>query len=74
MELSCSKIKNYCILKKTHSKNISYIFSKEKFSYISGNETLHFSAQAQRIKKFDWGKFFMLQEMETLELKLSYIL
>ena len=28
----------------------SYIFSKESFSYISGNGTLHFSGQAQKIK------------------------
>ena len=39
MELSSSNIKN------------SYIFSKESFSYISENETLHFSPQAREIKK-----------------------
>ena len=39
-------------IKKIFSKeNVSYIFSKERFSYISGNETLHFSGEAQRIKK-----------------------
>ena len=29
----------------------SYIFSKESFSYISENETLHFSAQDQKLKR-----------------------
>ena len=29
--------------KKTSSEKISCIFLKESFSYISGNETLHFS-------------------------------
>ena len=29
----------------------NYIFSKESFSYISGNKTLHFSTQAAKIKK-----------------------
>ena len=37
--------------KKTRSEKISYIFSKESFSYISGNGTLHFSAQARKIKE-----------------------
>ena len=37
--------------RKIRSEKISYIFSKESFSYISGNEILHFSAQALRIKK-----------------------
>ena len=37
--------------KKTCSEKISYIFSKERLTYISENETLHFSAQAQKIKK-----------------------
>ena len=32
--------------KKTCSEKISYIFSKESFSYISGNGALHFSPQA----------------------------
>ena len=32
-------------------QEISYIFSKESFSYISGNGTLHFSAQDRKIKK-----------------------
>ena len=30
----------YFFLKETHSEKISYIFSKERFSYISGNRTL----------------------------------
>ena len=29
----------------------NYIFSKESFSYISGNKTLHFSTQAEKILK-----------------------
>ena len=37
--------------KKTHSEKISYIFSTESFSYISGNGTLYFSAQARKIKE-----------------------
>ena len=33
----------YFFLKKNHSKQLSYIFSKQSFSYISGNGTfLHF--------------------------------
>ena len=35
----------------TRSEKVSYIFSKESFSYISENETLHFSTQALKIKK-----------------------
>ena len=37
--------------KKICSENISYMFSKESFSDISGNRTLHYSAQALKIKK-----------------------
>ena len=37
--------KKFFILRK------SYIFSKESFSYISENETLHFSAQDQKLKR-----------------------
>ena len=37
--------------KKAHSEKISYIFSKENFSYISVNEALHFLAQARKNKK-----------------------
>ena len=37
--------------KKTRPENISYIFSKERFSIISGNGTLHFSAQVRKKKK-----------------------
>ena len=37
--------------KKAHSEKISYIFSKESFSYISVNEALHFLAQARKNKK-----------------------
>ena len=35
----------------------SYVFSKESFSYISRNGTLHSSAQAQRIKKSNKKNF-----------------
>ena len=46
-------------------KNTS-IFSKESFSYISEHGTLHFSAQARKIKKIHPEKaFLILQEMET---------
>ena len=34
----------------SRSKKNSYVFSKESFSYISGNGTLHFSTQARKIK------------------------
>ena len=34
----------------------NYIFSKESFSYISGNKTLHFSTQAAKIKKTETQK------------------
>ena len=49
------------------SSNIfsSYIFSKESFSYISRNETQHFAAQAQKIKKITPRKFLILQETEA---------
>ena len=42
-----------------------YVFSKESISYISENRTLHFSSQAQRIKKSTPGEFIILQETET---------
>ena len=45
MELSCSNIKKK-----------SYIFSKEIFSYISGNGTLHFSPKAGKIIEIHPGK------------------
>ena len=54
--------------KKTRSEKISYIFSNESFSYVSGNETLHFSVQARKIKKICPKKisqekvFLILQE------------
>ena len=54
MELSC-----YIITK------ISYIFSKESLSYISGNRTLHFSAQALKIKKSTRRKLLILQKTVT---------
>ena len=43
------------------SSNIQkiYIFSKESFSYISENKTLHFSAQAKKIKKSTFIKFLI---------------
>ena len=53
------------IFLKTHTEKISYIFSKESFSYIYGNGTLHFSAQAQKIKNSNWRKFLTHQETET---------
>ena len=54
MELSC-----YIITK------ISHIFSKESLSYISGNRTLHFSAQALKIKKSTRRKLLILQKTVT---------
>ena len=42
------------VLKKLNissNESFSYIFSKESFSYISRDETMHFSAQARKIKK-----------------------
>ena len=53
----------YFFLKKTRSEKISYILSKESFSYISGNGTLHFPAQPSKffLKKRLW-KFFYISE------------
>ena len=51
MELSDSKI-----------KKISYIFSKESFSYNSGNRTLHFSAQAR--KKYPLQENFLYSSIK----------
>ena len=51
--------------KKAHPENISYIFSKERFSIISGNGNLHFSAQARikkKKKKFTPRKFLIYSE------------
>ena len=44
-------------------KKIFYFL--KSFSYISGNETLHFSAQAPKIKKTTQRKLFIFQETET---------
>ena len=38
---------------------LSYIFSKESFSYIPGNGTLHFSAQAPKNKNNPPQKYFL---------------
>ena len=38
------------------SSNKSYIFSKESFSYIFSNETLHVSPQARKVKEIHPGK------------------
>ena len=55
----------YIFPQKTFSEKM-YIFSKEIFSYISGNGILHFSYQAQKIKKKSApGKLLILQETET---------
>ena len=73
MKISCSNIKKIVIF---FQKNIflifsqkdsfSYISSKENFSsYISKNGSIHFSVQAQRIKKSTWRKFLILQEIEA---------
>ena len=48
---------------------IKKFFSKESFSYISGNGTLYFSTQAQKIKKSSTRKFLIFQETELSELK-----
>ena len=62
----------YFFNKKTRSEKISYIFSKERFSYIAKNGSLYFSAQAQRIRKSTSRKFFILQEMETLQKLITF--
>ena len=55
IELSDSKIKRFLI------------FSKESFSYISGNGTLHFSAPSRKNKENLFRKKFLIfQEMELL--------
>ena len=50
----------YFFLKETHSEKISYIFSKERFSYISGNRTLPPPPPPPTPKK----KILIFQEME----------
>ena len=47
MELSCSNLKKILIFSQ---KKAFLIFLKESFFYISKNGTLHFSAQARKIK------------------------
>ena len=64
MDLSSSDIKKFLYSLK-YKNHLFYIFSKERFSYISRNETLNFSAQVQRIKKSTPRKFLILQERET---------
>ena len=55
IELSDSKIKRFLI------------FSKESFSYISGNGTLHFSAPSRKNKEnLSRKRFLIFQEMELL--------
>ena len=44
--------------KKTHCERFSNIFSKESFSYIFSNETLHFLPQARKIKNIHPRKIF----------------
>ena len=57
MELSSPNIKKVLIFSpKKEKKSFSYIFSKEIFSYISGNETPHFSPQARKIKEIHHKK------------------
>ena len=46
-------------------KNFFQIFSKEIFSYISLDDTLHFLALALKIKKSIWRKLLTLQEIEA---------
>ena len=48
MELSSYNIKKKIYI--LSKENFCYIFSKESFSYISGNRTLHFLAQARKMK------------------------
>ena len=49
----------------------NYIFSKESFSYISGNKTLHFSTQAEKIFKKPLENFLYFRKRKTK--KTSYI-
>ena len=51
----------------TRSEKVSYIFSKESFSYISENGTLHFSfnPSPKNKRKTMLRKFLMFHEMET---------
>ena len=58
--------------KKTRSKKIFYIFSKESFSYIFGNGTLHFSVKAREIKKIHPEKISYTSGNRNPE-KTSYI-
>ena len=52
------KYHSYILISSIFSYKISYIFSKESFSYISKKETLHFSAQALKIKELNPRKIY----------------
>ena len=62
MKFSSSNIKKKLYFLK---RKLFLYYPKETFSYISGNTTLHFSAQDQRIQKSTPKKFLILQETET---------
>ena len=51
---------------------ISYIFSKESFSYISGNGTLHFLSPGSKSKKSTLRKFLILWKTSYIFLKESF--
>ena len=51
--------------KKTHCERFSNIFSKESFSYIFSNETLHFLPQARKIKNIHPRKIFYTSGNKT---------
>ena len=56
-----------CFPKKTRSEKISYILSKESYSYISGNRTLLFSVQCREIKKIHPEKISYTSSNENPE-------
>ena len=53
-------------LSSANIKKVSYIISKEYFSYIFSNETLHFSPQARKIKETHPEKKFFYSRKRKL--------
>ena len=72
MKLSSSNNKKILIF--SLKKSFSYIFSRESFCYISRNGTLHFSAQARKIKNNPPGEKFLYFRKRKPRKNFSYFL
>ena len=73
MKLSSSNVKKILIFSQRKAFLIlPYIFSKEKISCISGNETLHFSAQDRKITKIHHDKISYTSGNENSEQNFLY--